>query len=162
VNACAHEGEAAVRIGPITEGDYEAALPLIAEYQRFYGVATPDLERNRTFFRRFLAPSDDGMLLGAWEGELLVGFTCLYWTYSSITAREIVLLADLLVQESARGRGIGERLIDAAVAVARERGAGHIEWVTHVDNRRAQRLYDRIPSAHRDTWLGYEIPLEGS
>src|SRR5204863_339374 len=56
---------------PLDEQDLDAAMPLIAGYQRFYGVADPDDERNRKFFRRFLAPSQDGLLLGAWEdGEL--------------------------------------------------------------------------------------------
>jgi hypothetical protein len=40
-------------------------LPLIAAYQRFYKVEEIDSERNRDFFARFIAPSDDGMLLGA-------------------------------------------------------------------------------------------------
>jgi hypothetical protein len=40
-------------------------LPLIAGYQTFYG-AKPDAERNRRFFTRFLHPSDEGLLLGAW------------------------------------------------------------------------------------------------
>jgi hypothetical protein len=46
--------------------------PLIADYRRFYGVEEIDGERNRAFFSGFLAPSDDGMLIGAErDGELL-------------------------------------------------------------------------------------------
>ena len=52
---------ARVSVRPIAENEYEAVLPLISGYQRFY-EAEPDDERNRTFFRRFLAPSDDGIL----------------------------------------------------------------------------------------------------
>ncbi len=47
----------------------DALLPLIAAYQRFYEVEEIDDERNRAFFSRFIAPSDDGMLLGAWRDE---------------------------------------------------------------------------------------------
>ena len=50
----------------MTETDLETALPLFAGYQRFYR-AEPDDVRNRSFFRRFLEPSDDGLLLGAWS-----------------------------------------------------------------------------------------------
>ena len=97
-------------------------------------------------------------MLGGWvEGEL-VGFTNLYWTFSSISAKEIVLLADLFVDERIRGSGVGLALIEAAVGIARERGAGHIEWLTALDNRRAQRLYERIPT-ERSAWFGYEIAL---
>jgi GNAT superfamily N-acetyltransferase len=148
----------AVRVAPIDESSYEDVLPYIAAYQRFY-LAEPDEDRNRAFFRRFLHPGDDGLLLGAWLGQRLVGFTCLYWTFSSVSAREIVLLSDLYVDEAIRGGGIGLALIEEAIRVARSRGAGHIEWLTAVDNRRAQRLYERLP-ADRYSWFGYEVPLD--
>jgi hypothetical protein len=35
-------------------------------------------ERNRAFFSRFVAPSEDGLLLGAWREGALVGYACLY------------------------------------------------------------------------------------
>ncbi len=135
-------------------------LPLIGAYQRFYG-AEPDDERNAVFFRRFLEPSDDGLLLGAWEGDELIGFACLYWTFSSVNAAEIVLLNDLFVSEAARGRGVGRALIDAAVERARQRGARHVEWLTATDNVTAQRLYDAM-GAERSAWYGYELPTDTS
>jgi ribosomal protein S18 acetylase RimI-like enzyme len=148
-----------IRIAPVTAAEYEQVLPLIAEYQVFY-EATPDEARNRSYFRRFLAPSDHGALLGAWDGDEMVGFTCLYFTGSSISAKDIVLLSDLLVKETHRGRRVGAALIEAAVDLARERGAAHVEWLTAIDNRRAQRLYESIPGIHRAAWFGYEIETE--
>jgi GNAT superfamily N-acetyltransferase len=145
-----------VEIRPIDEDWYERVLPLIAGYQRFY-LAEPDGERNRMFFRRFLDPSDDGLLLGAWVDGELIGFTCLYWTFSSVNAAEIVLLSDLFVDPDVRGKGVGRALIEAAVEVARDRGARHVEWLTAQDNVTAQRLYDTT-GAERSPWFGYEIP----
>jgi hypothetical protein len=55
-----------VSVEPITEAQYEALLPMIAAYPRFYEVEEIDDERNRAFFRRFVAPSEAGTLLGAW------------------------------------------------------------------------------------------------
>lgn len=152
------EGGLKIRVGPVAPAEYEAILPLIADYQRFYR-AEPDEDRNRSYFRRFLGPSDEGLLIGAWDGEEAAGFTCLYFTGSSISAREVVLLSDLLVVPSHRGRRIGAALIDAAVAVARERRAAHLEWLTAIDNRSAQRLYESIPGVERHAWFGYELPL---
>jgi GNAT superfamily N-acetyltransferase len=144
-------------VEPLTSGDYERVLPLIAGYQRFY-LSEPNEERNRAFFRRFLAPSDDGLLLGAWAGDDLVGFSCLYWTFSSISAAEIAYLSDLFVSEDRRGAGIGRALIEASVDAARARGSHHVEWLTAIDNREAQYLYERV-GAGRSAWFGYEIPL---
>jgi GNAT superfamily N-acetyltransferase len=146
----------APRIEPVTEEQFETLLPMIAAYQRFYEVEEISDERNRTFFARFIAPSEDGLLLGAWDGEDLVGYACLYWFFSSTKAIETVLLNDLFVDPSTRGGGIGRALIEAALEVARERGAGHLEWNTAPDNHTAQRLYDST-GAERSTWLNYEI-----
>lgn len=145
-----------IRIEPITADQYEALLPMIKAYQRFYGVAGIDGERNREFFRRFIAPSEDGLLIGAWEGDDLIGYACLYRFFSSTQAAETVLMNDLFVDPSKRGGGVGRALIEASLEVARERGARHLEWNTAPDNHTAQRLYDST-GAERSTWVNYEL-----
>jgi GNAT superfamily N-acetyltransferase len=147
-----------LQIGPIEAAEFERLLPLVAAYQRFYEVDEIDEERNRAFFRRFLAPSEDGLLLGAGDGGELVGYACLYWHFSSLSAAESVLMNDLFVSEAARGRGVGQALIEASAAVARERGAAHLEWSTAPDNLAAQRLYDST-GAERSEWVEYELEL---
>lgn len=147
-----------VRVEPVAEAQLGALLPLIAAYQRFYGVEEIDTERNRAFFSRFLAPSVDGMLLAAWHGEEPLGYACLYWHFTSLIPAETVLMNDLYVVESRRGAGIGGALIEAGAAVGRERGAHHMEWATEPDNETAQRLYDRT-GAKRSEWIEYDLPL---
>ena len=147
-----------VEIAPVAAAEFERLLPLIAAYQRFYEVEDVDDGRNRFFFRRFLAPSDDGLLLGAHEDGNLTGYACLYWHFSSLKARESVLMNDLFVVEGGRGRGVGRALIEASAAVARERGAAHLEWATAPDNATAQRLYDST-GAERSEWVEYELQL---
>jgi len=144
-------------IAPLAAGELEELLPLIAAYQRFYEVERPDDARNRAFFARFVEPSDDGLLLRAREdGGPILGYACLYWTFSSLDAAESVLMNDLFVVEDARGRGVGRALLEASAAVARERGAPQLEWSTAPDNRTAQRLYDRT-GAKRSEWVSYEL-----
>jgi GNAT superfamily N-acetyltransferase len=148
-----------VDVRPISAQEIDAALPLIAGYQTFYG-AKPDTERNRRFFSRFLHPSQEGLLLGAWVDGTLVGFATLYWFFSSTKAAESVLMNDLFVQEGTRGKGIGRALIQRALDEARRRGSAHLEWFTAPDNARAQRLYDSVPGAAQSTWLAYEIEAD--
>ena len=145
-----------VHVRPIHEGELDELLPLVAGYQKFYG-AEPDPERNRRFFARFVHPSDDGLLLGAWLDGALAGFATLYWFFSSTKATESVLMNDLFVREDVRGSGIGRALIQGALDEARRRGAAHLEWFTAPDNVKAQHLYDSVPGAARSTWYAYEI-----
>jgi ribosomal protein S18 acetylase RimI-like enzyme len=146
----------AVEVRAVRPEELDAALPLIAGYQRFY-ESEPDDERNREFFARFIEPSDQGLLLGAWVGGQLVGFATLYWFHSSTKARDTVLMNDLFVTVDVRGGGVGRALIDACLAVTRERGAAHLEWYTAPDNRTAQRLYDSYPGSESSTWNAYEV-----
>jgi len=145
-----------IEIAPVSAEQYEELLPLIAAYQRFYEVEEIDEQRNREFFRRFLEPSDDGLLLGARAGGRFLGYACLYWHFSSTQAVETVLMNDLYVEPDARGRGVGRALIEASAAVAGERGAAHLQWATAPDNHTAQRLYDAT-GAERSEWIEYEL-----
>jgi GNAT superfamily N-acetyltransferase len=147
-----------VRVEPISAPQLEMLLPLIAAYQRFYEVVKVDDERNRAFFSRFLAPSDDGMLLGAWGGEKLVGYACLYWHFTSLVPAETVLMNDLYVAETERCKGIGRALIEASADVARERRAHQLQWVTAPDNETARRLYDST-GAMSEPSIEYELRL---
>jgi GNAT superfamily N-acetyltransferase len=148
-----------VEVSAVREEEFETLLPLISAYQRFYEVDDVDPDRNRAFFRRFLAPSDDGLLLAARdETGGILGYACLYWHFSSLQALETVLMNDLFVAPEARGRGVGRALIEAAAGVARERGAAWVEWSTAPDNHTAQRLYDSLTS-EKSTWLSYELEI---
>lgn len=149
-----------VDVRPIHRSELEELLPLVAGYQMFYG-SEPDVERNRGFFSRFLHPSDEGLLLGAWVNDVLVGFATLYWFFSSTKAADTVLMNDLFVREDLRSAGIGRLLIQHALEEARRRGAAHLEWYTSPGNLTAQRLYDSLPRAMRTTWYAYEIESKG-
>jgi GNAT superfamily N-acetyltransferase len=150
--------EPELRIEPVSEAQLGQLLPLIAAYQRFYEVEDIDDERNRAFFSRFIAPSDDGMLLGAWLGDQICGYACLYWHFTSLVPAETVLMNDLFVTETARGKRVGRALIEASADVARTRGAHHLEWATAPDNATAQHLYDST-GAGRSEWIEYELDL---
>lgn len=147
-----------LRIETVSAEQLRALLPLIAAYQRFYEVEEIDDERNRVFFARFLAPSEDGHLLGAWRGDKLVGYACLYWHFTSLIPAETVLMNDLYVIAGRRGDGIGRALIEASAEVARRRGARRLQWVTAPDNGAARRLYDKT-GAESEPAIEYELRL---
>ena len=149
-----------MEVRPATRADLGALLPLIADYQRFYAGSAPSDAHNERFFAGFIEPSDDGLILvaSAPADPVPAGYACLYWTFSSVSATEVVLLNDLYVAPERRGAGVGEALVAAAVAVGRERGAACVRWMTALDNRQAQRLYERV-GAERSSWFEYEIAL---
>ena len=148
----------AIGIERVDEETLSGIEPLFEAYQLFYGVEEVDRDRNRRFLERFVGTDDEGWLFGAFEGEELLGFTCLHRHKSSLRAADTVLMYDLFVAPEARGQGVGRALIEKALEVARDSGAVCLEWSTAPDNTTAQRLYDSMPGSKKSTWITYEIP----
>ena len=58
---------------------------------------------------------------------------------------------DVVVDEAARGRGVGESLNRAALEEARRRGAKEVDLTSRPQREAANRLYVRLGFAQRDT-----------
>ncbi|MCR8642594.1 GNAT family N-acetyltransferase [Paenibacillus sp. N1-5-1-14] len=89
------------------------------------------------------------------EGKL-VGFTTLYFTYSTLRASKVLVLNDLYVDEAYRGAGVAQRLFQTCKEYATHNGFASISWETASDNERAQRFYEKMGGKKGD-WLVYSI-----
>jgi len=76
------------------------------------------------------------------EGKGL-GFTQLYPSFSSVSMQRVYILNDLFVSQSARGKGIGEALLQRAKEFAIETSSKGLTLETAIDNP-AQHLYERL------------------
>jgi ribosomal protein S18 acetylase RimI-like enzyme len=145
---------------------FESVLPLIAEYQKFYGQ-DPDESRNRQFFGELLDDNPHGLQVAARQGSHVIGFATLYWVRTSPRATTIALVNDLFVHADHRGgleAGVGTALLRAAAREAGDRGFTQLTWETAPGNRSARALYDRFLLEAADTggsstWIHYEYPL---
>lgn len=60
-------------------------------------------------------------------------------------------IEDVVVDEAARGRGVGEALNRYAIGVAAERGAAKVDLTSRPSRQAANRLYQRLGFVRRDT-----------
>ena len=106
----------------------------------------PDMER----LQRLIADPAVTLLIVR-DGDEIVGTTTVivYTTPFWIKAR----LDEVVVDAGARGRGVGEALVEAALDIGRERGAQVAELQSGRGERRAaaHRLYERLGFKIRDT-----------
>lgn len=95
-------------------------------------------------------------LLLAREGQLIVGTATVivYTTPFWIKAR----LDEVVVDEGARGKGVGAALVNACLDVARRSGAEVAELQSGVQREAANRLYPRMGFKLRETNV-YRIVL---
>lgn len=131
-------------------------MPLIANYQRFYGME-PNPDRNLNFFSDLLEQPELAVQFVALTPEdRVIGFATLYFLPSSLSARTYCMLNDLYTLPEFRGQGIGRQLIKRCQELAKERGLSTLEWLTQKENQAAQRLYDSLP-AEKSEWLTYTL-----
>jgi GNAT superfamily N-acetyltransferase len=95
-------------------------------------------------------------LVVARDGEEIVGTTTVivYTTPFWIKAR----LDEVVVDESARGKGVGAALVNASLELARQKGAEVVELQSGVQRDAAHRLYERMGFQRRETNV-YRIVL---
>jgi RimJ/RimL family protein N-acetyltransferase len=144
-------GAEAVRVVPIAEEHiegYHRAVDAVARESRYLArTEAPPLEDARTFSRENIAKGNAHFV--ALDGERVVG-----WCDIVPSKREAFrhcgtlgmgLLADY------RGRGIGTRLLRAALDTARVRGLERVELDVFEANEPAVRLYRRMGFAVEGT-----------
>jgi ribosomal protein S18 acetylase RimI-like enzyme len=88
-----------------------------------------------------------------------MGFVQLYPSFASLSLAPSWILNDLFVDPAARGRGVGEALMQAARELGIANGAAEIFLQTARDNVTAQRLYERLGYQRDDEFLVYTLGL---
>lgn len=68
------------------------------------------------------------------------------------------IIEDVIVDESARGSGVGEELLRRAIYIAQEKGAGNISLTCNPMREAANRLYLRVGFKKRETNV-YQMKL---
>jgi ribosomal protein S18 acetylase RimI-like enzyme len=141
-----------------TAADADRVAPLFDAYRQFYGLP-PDLGRCRQYLAERLERDESVVLLAADAGRPPLGFVQMYPTFSSLRAARVFVLYDLFVDPAARQRGVGRRLMEAAVEEARRRGAASLVLSTAKTNHRAQRLYESLGWVREDGFYEYSLSL---
>jgi GNAT superfamily N-acetyltransferase len=141
-----------VRIETVTEATAEvhAALAQLLP-QLNPKLPIPTLERLQA-----IVADPAVTLLVARDDEEIVGTTTVivYTTPFWIKAR----LDEVVVDEAARGKGVGEALVKASLDLAREKGVEVVELQSGVQRAAAHRLYARLGFKPRETNV-YRIVL---
>lgn len=91
------------------------------------------------------------VILGEWEGKI-VGFALFFPNYSTFLTQPGIYLEDLFVLPEYRRLGMGHALLSSVARVARERGAGRLEWSVLDWNQGAIAFYERMGAKVLPDW----------
>ena len=96
-----------------------------------------------------LIESDTTVLFAARSGQEIVGLLTL--AIFRIPTGVRAWIEDVVVENQARGKGVGEALNRAALAEAERRGAKTVDLTSRPSREAANRLYQRLGFKQRDT-----------
>ena len=111
-------------------------------YRQFY-----ECEADLALATRFISDRverEESDIFVAVDGDTAGGFVQLYPSFCSVDAAKIFILYDLYVDASVRKSGLGEQLMNAATAWAREQGAARLDLLTEDNNLAGQHLYEKL------------------
>ncbi|WP_321934650.1 GNAT family N-acetyltransferase [Paraburkholderia sp. J8-2] len=144
---------AAILIRDVAPADRDAWFHLWAGYNAFYATRVAPHISERTWQRMLDANAPLFARVAEVEGKL-AGFSLCVLHEGTWVDAPICYLEDLFVDPGCRGQGIGRRLIEDLIALARSRAWSRLYWHTREDNP-ARKLYDEFAQA--DDFVRYRL-----
>ena len=146
-----------IRIRRATPGDVPIILTFIRElatYEKLAHevVATDDdmhvaLFGERPVIEAVIATNDDEP----------VGYALFFPTYSTFLGKPGLYLEDLYVRPSARGLGIGRKLLEHLARITVQRGWGRFEWSVLDWNEPSITFYKKMGATPMDEWTIFRV-----
>jgi len=84
------------------------------------------------------------------------GFTLFFHNYSTWEGRPGLYIEDIFVEESARGSGIGRKIVAAVAKIAESRGCGRID-LSVLQWNPARGFYHRLGFHHAEPWQIFRL-----
>lgn len=139
-------GNLTIRLAEADDAEMiHAALQAMARAMGAGGkmVSTPENIRTHGFCEN---PAFE-VLIAEIEGAF-AGLCLTFPSFSTWRGEPGIYVQDLYVDETFRGQGLGEKLLQAAARRGKARGAGYLRLSVDVTNPKAQAFYERLGIAH--------------
>jgi len=129
----------------------------LADYERLLDeVVVTEKQLGETLF----GENSNVEVLLAYDENQILGFALYFQTYSTFLGRQGIYLEDLFVREFARGKGIGQALLQRIAKCVMEMGGGRLEWSVLDWNESAISFYKKIGAVPLDGWTTFRLNRE--
>ena len=143
-----------------TLDDVRDLVPLFDDYRTFHNQES-DIESAKLFLSERLKANEATIYIARNnENNVLVGYTYLYKIYSNHSMKTVVILNDLYIHETLRGKGIGQLLIQKAIDYAKEQGAKSLNLSAFSSNLLAKRLYEHLGFVKESGFDHFSLKLQ--
>ncbi|MBD8877521.1 GNAT family N-acetyltransferase [Roseibium polysiphoniae] len=143
-------------IKALSSADAHKLAPLIAENAQALKRGAP--RRPDEYYAERILADKTAEVIGAYEGDQLIGFSVFFDLPELITGLRIGQLDDIYVLPNFRNQGIGRKMIESLEAEGKKRGWLHLRWLVRDKEAPAVALYEKI--AEPDRVRSYIIPID--
>lgn len=125
----------------------------LAEYEKLnHGLDVNALELEKEIF-----DEKNAEVVIAFFNEIPVGFALYFYNFSTFKGKKGLYLEDLYVLEKYRGKGVGNKLFQYLVALAKANHCGRMEWVCLDWNQPAIDFYKKKNAKPISDWTIFRI-----
>jgi GNAT superfamily N-acetyltransferase len=132
-----------MQITPANASDIPALCELLNILFAQEAEFKPDYEAQSRGLARIISNPETGLIVVARQDSKVVGMVNLLYTVSTALGDRVALLEDMVVSPNVRGSGVGSRLLEQAIQLARLDGCKRITLLTDRANESAQRFYQK-------------------
>jgi GNAT superfamily N-acetyltransferase len=131
-----------MKIVTATLNEIDILAKLFDEYRVFYERES-DIEAARKFLSERIVNKESVIYLALDELGIGMGFVQLYFSFTSVGMKNLLILNDLYVNANYRKMGVGEALIDKCKELAKNLHSVGLILETRNENLIAQNLYHK-------------------
>ena len=147
-----------VSIKKASKSDISELSKLFDAYRVFYKQES-DLDLASKFISERIKNSESTIFVAITDKNQYVGFTQLYPSFSSVSAKRTWVLNDLYVQEDARSNGVATKLMNKAKELAKKNQSKGISLSTSKTNKSAQSLYESLGYERDSVYYSYFLTI---
>jgi len=129
----------------------------LAEYEKLLDkvTATEDKLMNTIFGK--------DKFVEVWLAEIndeSAGQVFFFRNYSTFLAKPGFYIEDIYVRLQFRGKGVGKKLLNKVIELAKEKNYGRVEWCVLNWNEPAIKFYKNIGAVSMDDWTTFQLTEE--
>ncbi|MCK7486964.1 MAG: GNAT family N-acetyltransferase [Bacillus subtilis] len=128
----------------------------IATYERLLDQveATQDELYNQLFVEHRAK-----VVFGEWH-QKPIAFALYFYNFSTFTGKKGLYLEDIYVAPEHRNQGIGRKMIEHLIAIAKAEDCGRMEWAVLDWNTTAIRFYESLGAKPMNEWTTFRLTRE--
>jgi GNAT superfamily N-acetyltransferase len=128
----------------------------IATYERLLDqVHATEQELHNQLFVEHRA----NVVFGEWNGTP-IAFALYFYNFSTFTGKKGLYLEDIFVAPEYRNQGIGRKLIEHLIGIAKANDCGRMEWAVLDWNQTAIRFYESLGAKPMNEWTTFRLTRE--